>query len=176
MLTGCLLLACTALYISSACAQTADDAYRLSVGDKLRITVYGHDDLSGEFEVNSSGKISLPLAGDINAAGQSAGNLEAAVVAALRPDYLKNPRVNVELLTYRPFYIFGEVNAPGSYPYSNGMTVISAIAVAGGYTYRARKNRIKIVRGDEDKKIKLEASDDTLIQPGDIIEVPERFF
>ena len=173
LLSAC-LLACLAA--SVAWSQDDGDAYRLAVGDKVRITVFGHNDLSGEFEIDAAGNTSLPLTGDIRAAGETLNGFEAAIVDALRPDYLKNPRVSVELLTYRPFYIFGEVNAPGSYPYTTGMTVISAVAVAGGYTYRARKNRIRISRGSDEDRVELEADDSTMILPGDIIEVPERFF
>jgi len=156
--------------------QTTGTVYRLSPGDTLRITVYGHEDLSGEFEVDATGRVSLPLIGDIAAANTTVNELEHAVIDALRPDYLKNPRVSVELADYRPFYIFGEVKSPGSYPYSSGMTVISAIAVAGGFTYRARKGRIRIVRDTDDNRVELRATDNTLIRPGDVIEVPERFF
>lgn len=156
--------------------QTSDVEHQLSVGDKLRITVYGHEDLSGEFEINAAGNISLPLGGDVKATGGTASDLETAIIGALQPDYLKNPRVSAELLNYRPFYIFGEVKSPGSYPYANGMTVISAVAVAGGFTYRARKNRIRILRGKDDNQVELEADNDTPIQPGDVIEIPERFF
>lgn len=151
-------------------------AYRLSVGDKVRVTVYGHEDLSGEFDIDPTGSISLPLIGDVLAAGSTANEFEAAIIARLKPDYLKNPRVSAELLDYRPFYIFGEVKLPGSYPYSNGMTIISAVAVAGGFTYRARKGRIRIVRGTGEDQVEMSADNDTLILPGDVIEVPERFF
>jgi len=151
-------------------------AYRLSAGDKLRITVYGHEDLSGEFEVDATGHVSLPLIGDIAAVDGTANDLEIAITDALQPDFLKNPRVSAELLNYRPFYIFGEVKSPGGYPYTSGMTIISAVAVAGGFTYRARKNRIRIIRGSDDDQVELEGKDDTPIQPGDVIEVPERFF
>jgi len=162
--------------VLAADQQEIDTTYRLSAGDKLRITVYGHADLSGEFEVDASGYISLPLAGDIKAAGGTANDLEVTIISALQPDYLKNPRVSAELINYRPFYIFGEVKSPGSYPYTNGMTVVSAVAVAGGFTYRARRSRIRIIRGNDDDQVELEGSDDTPIKPGDVIEVPERFF
>jgi len=166
------------LSIAALCADEPESAaaYRLSTGDKLRVTVYGHDDLSGEFEIDATGQISLPLIGDIRAAGETANGLETVIIGALQPDYLKNPRVSAELLNYRPFYIFGEVNSPGGYPYASGMTVISAVAVAGGFTYRARKTRIRIIRGTDDDQVELEVADDTPIQPGDVIEVPERFF
>jgi len=176
-----LLLVATGSMTTSLQAQAPDNgavevAYRLSIGDKLRITVYGHEDLSGEFDVDATGNLSLPLIGDVHATGLTANELEAEITNLLRPDYLKNPRVSAELLNYRPFYIFGEVKTPGSFPYANGMTVISAVAVAGGFTYRARKNRIRITRGDGDDKVEFDAQDDTLILPGDVIEVPERFF
>ena len=102
--------------------------------------------------------------------------LEAAVTAKLRPDYLINPRVNAEVLNYRPFYIIGEVNTPGSYPYVNGMTVINAVAVAGGFTYRARTKKLVIVRGEGDSRTTVDASPDTIVYPGDVIEIAERFF
>jgi protein involved in polysaccharide export with SLBB domain len=156
--------------------QVTNVEYRVSEGDKLRITIYGHEDLSGEFEIDAAGNVSLPLAGDIRATGGTANDLEAAIIDALQPDYLKNPRVSVELLDYRPFYIVGEVQSPGRYPFAGGMTVISAVAVAGGFTYRARKNRIRILRDKDNNQVELKADDDTLVQPGDVIEVPERFF
>jgi len=171
-----LLIGFLTVVAPAADEQPPGTEYRLSMGDKIRITVYGHEDLSGEFEIDTAGKVSLPLVGDVEADGRTANEFESAIIAALRPDYLRNPRVSVELLDYRPFYIFGEVKSPGSYPYSSGMTVISAIAVAGGFTYRARKNRIQIVRGSDDNRVELQVNDDTLIQPGDVIEVPERFF
>jgi len=174
------LIFIAALFVAGAAlAQTGETesaAYRLSNGDKIRVTVYGHEDLSGEFDVDGTGNVSLPLIGDVRAAGLTANELEVAVTERLRPDYLRNPRVSAELLDYRPFYIFGEVRSPGSYAYTGGMTVISAVAVAGGYTYRARKNRIRIVRGAGDEQTEIQATADTPIYPGDVIEIPERFF
>jgi protein involved in polysaccharide export with SLBB domain len=94
----------------------------------------------------------------------------------LKPDYLKDPRVSVEVLNYRPFYIIGEVKKPGSYAYVSGMTVVNAIALAGGYTYRARENKFLVTRATDPKNIKHPADHDTQVLPGDVIEVPERFF
>ena len=102
--------------------------------------------------------------------------LEEIITDKLSPDYLKEPRVSAEVQNYRPFYIIGEVSEPGSYPYVNGMTVINAVAVAGGFTYRARKGRIRIARESGDVTTELEVSNDTVVMPGDVIEVPERFF
>jgi len=175
------LLIAALLLVGIASAQapaegSTETAYRLSVGDKLRITVYGHEDLSGEFDVDAGGNVSLPLIGDVTASDATTNELETIIISRLKPDYLKNPRVSAELLSYRPFYIFGEVKSPGSYPFTNGMTVISAVAVAGGFTYRARKNRIRIVRDSGGDQLDVEVGNDTPILPGDVIEIPERFF
>ncbi|MBU2678550.1 MAG: polysaccharide export protein [Gammaproteobacteria bacterium] len=151
-------------------------AYSLGVGDRVKVTVYGHPDLSGEFEVDSAGRISLPLIQHVQAAGLTLQEFEYAVAEKLKPDYLRNPRVNAEILNYRPFYIIGEVKEPGSYPYVNGMTVINAVAVAGGFTYRAKTKKLIIVRGDGEARERLKASPDTVVFPGDVIEVAERFF
>jgi protein involved in polysaccharide export with SLBB domain len=152
------------------------DDYRLAAGDQLRVSVYGHDDLSGEFEVDGKGQLSLPLIQDIDAANKTLNELEADITDELQPDYLKNPRVSVEILSYRPFYIVGEVNSPGSYPFVSGMTVINGVALAGGFTYRAQKARIKIIRDNTTSKEEIDASANTAVLPGDVIEIGERFF
>ncbi len=158
-------------------AQQSTLDYRLGAGDRVRVIVYGHADLSGDFVVDGAGRLSLPLIQLVPAQGLTVQQLEAAITAKLRPDYLINPRVSVEVLNYRPFYIVGEIKNPGSYPYVNGLTVIEAVALAGGYTYRAKKDAVTITRarvvddtGDE------HATPHTVVLPGDVIEVPERFF
>ena len=118
----------------------------------------------------------MPLIGNVVAGNVTAQELERTIADKLKPDYLKNPRVNVEVLNYRPFYIIGEVKKPGSYPYVSGMTVVNAVALAGGYTYRARETNIFITRGSDPTRTKQEATRDTVVLPGDVIEVPERFF
>jgi polysaccharide export outer membrane protein len=174
----CLVMVWLGIEVSTAALSRADEplAYTLGSGDKVKITVFGHEDLSGEFEVDGSGNISLPLIRNVPAQGRTLAQLEQAIIDRLVPDFLKNPSVSVEVLNYRPFYIFGEVKEPGSYPYVNGMTVVNAIALAGGYTYRARENKVKIVRGNDPSKAPQPATHDTLVLPGDVIEVPERFF
>ena len=152
------------------------DGYRVAAGDMLRVSVYGHPDLSGEFRVDGSGQLSLPLIQDVEAQNKTLNQLEADITAKLQPDYLKSPRVSVEIMNYRPFYIVGEVNDPGSYPYVSGMTVINAVALAGGYTARAQKGKIKIVRGQGEDKDEIRASASTNVMPGDVIEIHERFF
>jgi polysaccharide export outer membrane protein len=152
------------------------ESYRLGAGDRVKITVYGHADLSGEFEVDGEGRISLPLIQQVEALGLTPSELASAIAGKLKPDYLNNPRVSAEVLNYRPFYILGEVNAPGSYAFVNGMTVLNAAAVAGGFTYRAQTGRVVITRGDDENRMEFRAELETKVLPGDVIEIPERFF
>ncbi|WP_374468560.1 polysaccharide biosynthesis/export family protein [Ferrovibrio sp.] len=158
-------------------ALSASAGYRLGSGDRVRITVYGQPELTGEYAIDGSGALSFPLIGQIQAGGQSASGLEKALVDRLQPNYLKNPSVSVEILTYRPFYIVGEVRTPGSYPYVSGMTVLNAVALAGGFTYRAREGDFYVMRQmAEGGKGRLQAMPDTPVLPGDVITVRERYF
>ena len=159
-----------------AAAAADASSYKLGSGDKIRVTVFGHEDLSGEFEVDGSGNVSLPLIRNVKAEGRTARELEQEIAGRLSPDYLKNPSVSVEVLTYRPFYIYGEVTKPGSYSYVNGMTVVNAVAMAGGFTYRARTNRVRIIHANDPSRTPIDADKDTPVLPGDVIEVPERYF
>jgi protein involved in polysaccharide export with SLBB domain len=155
--------------------QPAD--YRLGSGDRVRITVFGQQDLTGEYLVDGKGMLAFPLVGQIRAGGLTASELEHTLVSKLKPEYLKDPKVSAVVLTYRPFYIVGEVKKPGSYAYVSGMTVINAIALAGGFTYRAREGSFYVDRAGKDgKKARLDATPDTPVQPGDIITVRERYF
>ena len=171
-----LSVAFAGLLIVSSVAADEYTAYRLDSGDRIRVTVYGHEDLSGEFELDSEGKVSLPLIRDVTASGLTIGELEQAITDKLSPDFLKHPKVSIEVLNYRPFYILGEINDPGSYAYVNGMTLLKAVALAGGYTYRARTSKVTITRTVKDSQLQIRATADTLVMPGDVIEVPERFF
>jgi protein involved in polysaccharide export with SLBB domain len=150
--------------------------YGLGVGDKLRVTVFGEADLSGEFVVDGAGYVRLPLIGEVKAIGLSARTFEMEVEKQLSNGYLKEPRVNIEVTAYRPFYILGEVNRPGPYPYVNGMTVLNAIALAGGYTYRANERIGVIRRSGQAKEERLPLDQSVKIYPDDIITVRERFF
>lgn len=151
--------------------------YHLGSGDRVRITVYGQPELTGEYAIDGSGMLAFPLIGQVHAGGQSAGELEKTLVGRLQPDYLKNPSVSVEVLTYRPFYIVGEVRTPGSYPYVSGITVLNAVALAGGFTYRAREDDFYLMRGGANgHKTRLAAEPDTPVLPGDVITVRERYF
>jgi len=150
--------------------------YLLGPGDRVRIVVFGHEDLSGEFSLSADGTVSFPLVGAVPGAGKTPDALEAAIASALTPQYLLNPRVSVEVLSYRPFFILGEVKAPGSYPYIAGLNARSAIALAGGYTYRGKQSHVFITHAGAAKDSRQKVSPDTPVLPGDIIEVPERFF
>ena len=150
--------------------------YTFGTGDQLRITVFGHEDLSGEFTVSETGEVSLPLAGSLALGGLTVRRAEAAIVDALKPDYLLNPRVSIEVLNYRPFYILGEVNEPGSYPYVNGMTVTEAVALGGGFTHRARKERMVVIRASDPSRAERQLSVTDAVLPGDVVKVQERFF
>lgn len=150
--------------------------YRLSINDKLRITTFGEDSLTGEFVVGPAGRIALPLIGEIQAAGLSAADLQRAIEATLRDGYLKDPRVSVEVLSFRPFYILGEVNKPGAYPYASGMTVLNAVATANGFTYRANTKKVFIKRADEAKEHEYRLTSSTPVTPGDTVRIDERYF
>ncbi len=153
-----------------------DPAYRLGTGDKVRVIVYGEDDLGGEFDVDSSGLVRLPMIGPTQAGGLTVRDFEAAVAARLADGYLRDPRVSAEVTTYRPFYIIGEVNKPGEYAYVNGMNVVTAVALAGGFTYRADDSDVYIRRNGSRAEVEVPANEKTVINPGDIIRISERFF
>lgn len=150
----------------------SNSSYRLGPGDKLSIKVVGADDLTGDYPVADNGVISVPLIGDVKAAGITRSQLEKELTDKLAQGYIRNPRVNVSIMTYRPFYIYGEVAKPGEYPYASGMKVLNAIATAGGYTYRANQNYVVVSRKGQQAK----ALGATPIEPDDVIQVPERIF
>ena len=150
--------------------------YRLGSGDKVRVITFGEESLSGEFFVGGSGKVSIPLVGELPALGLTAREFQASVETALKEGYLKEPRVSVEILNYRPFYILGEVEKPGTYPYTSGLSVVNAVATAGGYTYRANTKRVFIKRPDSDKEEEYPLESNTPVAPGDTIRIAERFF
>jgi len=151
-----------------------EQPYRLGPNDKVKITVFRHEDLSGEFTLDGNGFLSLPLIGEVRAAGLTARELEDELERRYGDGYLVDPKISIEILNYRPFTILGEVKEPGQYPYEPGMTVIDAVAKAGGFTFRARQNRIYLRRGPQAPEVVVPAN--TPVQPGDIITVPERFF
>lgn len=153
-----------------------DYGYHLGAGDKIRLIVYGEDDLGGEFEVDGTGFVRLPLIGQVQAAGLTVHDFEQMVANQLADGYLRDPHISAEVTTYRPFYIIGEVNKPGEYNYVNGMNVVTAVALAGGYTYRASDDAVYVRRNGSQREEELPANERTIIYPGDIIRIKERFF
>jgi len=149
-----------------------DSSYRLDTGDTVRITVFGETDLSGTFVIDGQGYLRLPLIGQVPAAGLSTYGLETRLTGSLvQGGFLLNPRVNVEVTTYRPFYIIGEVAKPGEYPYVNAMSVPNAIALAGGYTEHAAESEVYVRHQGETKGQDLPADESTRIRPGDVVRV-----
>ena len=146
--------------------------YQLGAGDKVRVHVFGDETLSGEYQVDGRGAFTFPLIGAINAGGLTSTQLESTLETKLK-EYMRTPNVSVEILNYRPFYIVGEIRKPGSYPYVDGMTVVNAVAIAGGFTYRAREGEFYIQRKPSGQ---IDARPATPVLPGDVIIVRERFF
>ena len=158
-------------------SQAADPAaYKLGIGDKVRVTIFGEKDLSGDFDVNDQGEVTLPLIGSVRIAGRTVGDAETVITTAYGKNYLVNPHVNLQVMNYRPFFILGEVKNPGSYSFINGMTVVNAVALAGGYTPRANTRGIEVKRGANPSGGEVAVTEDAGVLPGDIIRVPERFF
>ncbi len=148
----------------------------LGPGDRVRIKVYNEAELTGEYEVNSAGFVSLPLVGQVKASGMSTVQLESAIAARMKGKLSQDPRVNVEIAAYAPFYIFGEVKKAGEYPYRPGLTLADAIATAGGLTYRANEGRVYLRRAGSlaEQLVTLDMS--VRVYPGDNIRVSERIF
>ena len=161
---------------AEAPAAAAPDEYRLGSGDKLRVIVFGEDSLSREYVVSGAGTVAFPLIGDVPAAGRSGRELANDIERKLRDGFIREPRVSVEVLTYRPFYILGEVEAPGEYPYTSGLTVLNAVATAKGFTYRADQRRVFIKRAGEAAEREVPLTGSVVVQPGDTIRIRERFF
>lgn len=162
--------------LSAASADAKSGDYVLGVADKVRVTVYNEANLTGEFPVNANGAISMPLIGDVPASGKTAGSLRDDIAARLADGYLKNPRVAIDVLTFRPFYILGEVSKAGEYPFSSGLTVMNAVATAQGFTYRANKKYVYLKHAGQTSEERVRLTSDLMVQPGDTIRIAERFF
>jgi polysaccharide export outer membrane protein len=154
-----------------------DPDYRLGANDRVRIIVFGQPTLTGEFTLDGNGVLAFPLIGNVNAQGMTTAQLQQTIASRLDPDYLRNPSVSAEVITRRPFYVIGEVQKPGNYPYVTDMTALQAVAMAGGYTYRARQNNLYVKRLDANgRMIRIAATPETRIRPGDTVEIKERYF
>jgi polysaccharide export outer membrane protein len=152
---------------------TAAGSYVLGPNDRIRLKVYGEADITGEYEIDSNGQVSIPLAGHIQAAGLTTKQLERSISSALAKGIVRDPRVNVEIALYRPYYILGEVKKGGEYPYRLGLTVMDAVASAGGFTYRASENKVFLRRSGAGVEEVYALDAPILVFPGDNIRVPE---
>lgn len=156
-------------------ADTAGD-YQLGSADRVRVIVFNEPSLSGEFVVNANGALSMPLIGDVMARGRTTGQIAGAIADLLRGGYVLEPKVSIDVLTFRPFYILGEVNKAGEYPYSSGLTVDAAVALAGGFTYRASRKKVTIRHMADEKAQKVDLTPDLKVLPGDTIRIGERYW
>ena len=156
-------------------AALSTDSYKLGSGDRLRVTVFQHPDLSGEFALDGAGNFAMPLVGEVQAYGLTTREVEQRVQGQFSNGFLVDPKVSIEVLNYRPFYILGEVKAPGAYQFVNGMTVLNAVALSGGFSYRAKQSDFLLQRGGSNTA-GAPVSGETPLLPGDIVTVQERFF
>ena len=158
-------------------AQPAGGPYRLGSGDEIRLIVYGDEQLSGQYHVDDQGYVSVPLLGEVDAAGLTQAQLGDAVASDLVSRKLINsPSVSVDVLQYRPIYVLGEVEHPGSFPYQPGLTMLSAVALAGGFTYRGVSDRAAVVRTTHGVAVQGRVDPGSFLQPGDVVTIYERFF
>lgn len=157
-------------------AQLVLQEYRLGPGDQLRISVFGEESLSGGFLVSPSGTISYPLVGEVPARGKTVIEFAATLGDVLRDGYVRQPNISVEVVSYRPFFILGEVGGPGTYPFAAGLTVMNAVATAGGFTYRADTRRVFIKHPEAAEEREYRLTSTTPISPGDTVRIAERRF
>ncbi|MFW2831109.1 polysaccharide biosynthesis/export family protein [Sphingomonas sp. ID0503] len=159
-----------------ASASAASEDYKLGVGDKVRINVFHEDTLSGDFTIGSSGNLSLPLIGTVPALGKTLPEVSADIGQRLAGGYVRDPKVSMEVVTYRPFYILGEVKSPGNYPFVNGLTAMNAIATAQGFTPRANQHMVYIRRDGASEEVPYKLTPDLRVLPGDTLRLGERYF
>ena len=164
------------VYAAAPAPLVHDAAYRLDAGDKLRVVVYGQEGLTNTYAIDAGGSITMPLIGAVPARGQTPAGLAVAISAKLRNGFIREPSVAVEVETYRPFFILGEVAAPGQYPYVPNMTVESAVAIAGGFSPRARRDRVTLTHTEASGPERIVVPLGTAVSPGDTVLVGERWF
>jgi polysaccharide biosynthesis/export protein len=153
-----------------------DAAYRLDAGDRLRVVIYGQEGLTNTYAIDAGGSITMPLIGAVPARGRTPAGLASEITAKLRNGYIRDPSVAVEIEAYRPFFILGEVAAPGQYPYVPNMSVESAVAIAGGFSPRARRDRVTLTHTDGSGPMRIVVPLGTTLSPGDTVLVDERWF
>jgi len=155
----------------------APGAYRLGGGDQIRVITFGDEQLSGQFRVDDQGQVAIPLVGNIQASNQSPSEFAGKLSSTLKErKLLREPSVSVEVLAYRPIFVLGEVARPGQYPYSPGMTMLTAVAVAGGFTYRAVESYASDVRTTGGAAAEGKITPSSFLAPGDVVKVYERHF
>jgi len=164
------------VYAAAPTPATYDAAYRLDAGDKLRVVVYGQEGLTNTYAIDAGGAITMPLIGSVPARGRTPAELASAITARLRSGYIRDPSVAVEIESYRPFFILGEVAAPGQYPYVPNMSVESAVAIAGGFSPRARRDCVTLTHTDATGSSRYVVPLGTPLSPGDTVFVGERWF
>jgi polysaccharide export outer membrane protein len=153
-----------------------DSAYRLDAGDKLRVVVFGQEGLTNTYAISAGGAITMPLIGSVPARGRTPAGLATEITVKLRNGYIRDPSVAVEIEAYRPFFILGEVAAPGQYPYVPNMSVESAVAIAGGFSPRARRDSVTLTHTDNSGSMRVVVPLGTALSPGDTVLVGERWF
>jgi polysaccharide export outer membrane protein len=163
-------------YAATPTSGARDAAYRLDAGDKLRVVVYGQEGLTNTYAIDAGGAITMPLIGSVPARGITPAGLASGISAKLRNGYIREPSVAVEIESYRPFFILGEVAAPGQYPYVPNMSVESAVAIAGGFSPRARRDQVTLTHTDNSGLTRVEVPPGTPVGPGDTVLVGERWF
>ncbi len=179
-------IALAAMLALAGCAAGADlpplpdeasAAYNLGPGDEIRVITVGEDQLSGDFHVSDAGNIALPMLGSVKAAGMTPGDLSDEIAKEAKGrQILNDPSVSVEVTNYRPIFVLGEVNKPGQYPYQPGMTVLTAVSVAGGFTYRAVESYASIVRDEGTHSAEGKVQRQSFVKPGDVLTIYERHF
>jgi len=170
------MTAAPSAYAAVPVAAAYDKAYRLDAGDKLRVVVYGQDGLTNTYAIDAGGSITMPLIGAVPARGRTPAGLAADITTKLRHGYIRDPSVAVEIESYRPFFILGEVAAPGQYPYVPNMSVESAVAIAGGFSPRAQRDRVTVTHTDSSGSVRRSQPLGSSISPGDTVLVGERWF
>jgi polysaccharide export outer membrane protein len=165
-----------AAYAAAPMPVAYDAAYRLDAGDKLRVVVYGQEGLTNTYAIDAGGSITMPLIGSVPARGRTPAGLAAEITGKLRNGYIRDPSVAVEIESYRPFFILGEVAAPGQYPYVPNMSVESAVAIAGGFSPRAKRDRVTLTHTDGSGAMRVVVPLGTAVSPGDTVLVGERWF
>ncbi|WP_213735629.1 polysaccharide biosynthesis/export family protein [Bradyrhizobium sp. dw_411] len=165
-----------AAYAAAPMPVAYDSSYRLDAGDRLRVVVYGQEGLTNTYAIDAGGSITMPLIGSVPARGRTPAGLAAEITGRLRNGYIREPSVAVEIESYRPFFILGEVAAPGQYPYVPNMSVESAVAIAGGFSPRAKRDQVTLTHTDSSGSTRYVVPLGTAISPGDTVLVGERWF